>query len=245
MEELIIAIEDCKKSRLSKLLFVDYKFRKKGLKTIDKWIEHINDEYEIEICNDTKWLAYCYFDKILEISIVNENRHFFDNIDSYVFGCTTIAIKMEEKEDLKYEDVIIDNQDVLGTTDLVNIELNILKMIDYRSHILTPYFFLEHYCKLIYNEQNNDKNNEQNNEQNNDKNNENIKYKYEKIMKKLYFKLKSSYYTYELGLSVVNYFEKSEIITNELIKQHQIDSYKQTILKEKIKEIINEDIKKK
>lgn len=237
MEELIIAIEDCKKSRLSKLLFVDYKFRNKGLKTINKWIEFINEEYEIEICNDTKWLAYCYFDKILEISMINENSNFFDNIDSYIFGCTTIAIKMEEKEDLKYEDIIIDNQDVLGTTDLVNIELNILKMIDYRSHILTPYFFLEHYCKLIYNEQNN--------KQNNKKDKERIIYKYEKIMKKLYFKLKSSYYTYELGLAVVNYFEKSEIITNELIIQHQIDSYKQTILKEKIKEIINEDIKKK
>lgn len=229
----MIAIEDCKRSRLSKLLFVDYKLRKKGLKSIDKWIEFINEEYEIEICKDTRWLAYCYFDKILEISIINENSHFFDNINSYIFGCTTIAIKMEEVTDLKYEDIIIDNQDLLGTKDLVNIELNILKMIDYRSHILTPYFFLEHYCKLIYKDKIKEKNN--------DKNNENIKYKYEKIMKKLYFKLKSSYYTYELGLAVVNYFENCEIITNDLIMNHQIDSYKQSILKEKIKEIINED----
>lgn len=232
MEELMIAIEDCKRSRLSKLLFVDYKLRKKGLKSIDKWIEFINEEYEIEICKDTKWLAYCYFDKILEISMINENSHFFDNINSYIFGCTTIAIKMEEVTDLKYEDIIIDNQDLLGTKDLVNIELNILKMIDYRSHILTPYFFLEQYCKLIYKEKNNDKNKE------------NIIYKYEKIMKKLYFKLKSSYYTYELGLAIVNYFENSEIITDELIIYQKIDLYKQSILKEKIKEIINEDINK-
>lgn len=148
MEELQIAIMDEINSYKINTIKINYELRDTYVKKYFKCVESINKTFKIELTKETKWLGLCYIDRIL-IYYKFDKEYLERKINQFVFSCLTISMKMEETCDYDYSTILKDNEEILGKNSLTKMEMKILIALNYRMHILTPYFYIKMICNIL------------------------------------------------------------------------------------------------
>lgn len=131
-----------------KLDLNDDNIRIDSINRMSEYFYVIDEVYEQKITQETKWLALSYLDIIL--STYSQNLEEYNRISELlIFGCISIAIKMEELYSYILVDIFLDDVIEKYKMNIFKIEMKVLKILNYKCNILHPLLFIKLFLKYI------------------------------------------------------------------------------------------------
>ncbi|KAI3382560.1 hypothetical protein SNEBB_003710 [Seison nebaliae] len=108
--------------------------------TIVDWIVEVCDEYSMH--TEVAYLAVAYADRYLSKREIPKNK-----LQLLAIACILIAAKYEEIYPPEMSDCIFVTEKSYDASQICQMEISILKEIDFKTAVITPLFFMKYYLK--------------------------------------------------------------------------------------------------